>query len=83
MRTPARLLALLLACILWMSAGALAALSSFRVLDYSARIEIEASGDILVTEDITIDLPISGNNKGIIRDLPVNPRWRDLGRQNV
>ncbi len=83
MRAALRLFCFLLAGILWLSAAALAAPSPFRVLDYDTRIEIEAGGDISVTEDITIDIPTSGTNKGIIRDLPVNPRWRDRGRQDV
>ncbi len=75
------LLAALLLCCLCLTA--FAAPSPFRVLDYDTRVEIEKSGDILVTEAITIHVPTSGTNKGIIRDIPINPRWHEIGRQNV
>ncbi len=55
----------------------------FRVLDYDTRIDIETSGDIIVTEAITISLPAGGEHRGIVRNIPVNPRWRDLARQKV
>ncbi len=60
-----------------------AAPSPFRVLDYTTEVRIETNADITVTETITVDIPTSGTNKGIIRDIPVNPRWRDKGRQKV
>ncbi len=77
-------LALLLAFCLWLLAGAArAAPSPFRVLDYDSRVELQKDGDIIVTESITIEVPTSGTNRGIIRDIPVNPRWEEMGRQNV
>ncbi len=76
-------LSLLLAFFLCLMAGAWAVPSPFRVLTYDTRVEIETSGDIVVTEHITISIPTDGTNKGIIRDIPVNPRWHDKGRQGV
>ncbi len=78
-----RLLALLLLLVSCCLPAALALPSSFRVLDYETRLAIEANGDIDVTETITIDIPTSGTNKGIIRDIPVNPRWQESGRSQV
>ncbi len=75
---------LVLTLVLWLAPGAAeAAPSPFRVLGYDTQVEIETSGDIIVTEDITVSIPTSGTNKGIIRDLPVNSRWHELGRQEV
>ncbi len=76
-------LALLLALLLWLAPEAGAAPSPFDMLAYDSRIEIEASGDIVVTEDLSIYVPTSGTNRGIIRDIPINPRWLDLARQKV
>lgn len=59
------------------------ALSDFKVMNYVTTVEIEANAEIVVTELITIYLPSSGTNKGIIRDIPVNLRWRDRGREDV
>ncbi len=75
---------LLLALCLWLLAGAAWAVPSpFRVLDYDTQIELQKDGNIIVAERITIDVPTSGTNRGIIRDIPVNPRWEERGRQNV
>ncbi len=74
---------LLALCFLLAAPAAWAAPSPFSVLRYDTRLDIETSGDIIVTEDITIHVPTSGTNKGIIRDIPVNPRWQELGRQDV
>ncbi len=82
-RRLCRFVALLLALCLWLQPEAGAAPSPFRVLDYDTRVEIETDGDILVRELITIDIPTSGTNKGIIRDIPTNARWKDKGRQGV
>ncbi len=82
-RTIRGCLILLLALCFWLLPGAYASPSPFRVLDYDTLVEIETSGDIIVTERITISVPTSGTNKGIIRDIPINPRWKELGRQNV
>ncbi len=82
-RRPCILLALLLLACCWLLPVAAGAPSPFRVLDYESRIGIERDGDIVVTEDITISIPTSGTNRGIIRDLPVNPRWHELARQDV
>ncbi len=82
-RSLRSLLSLLLICCLWLLPWAGAVPSPFRVLNYDTRVDIETSGDIIVTEDITISIPTSGTNKGIIRDIPVNPRWHDIGRQGV
>ncbi len=78
-----RLLTLLLALCLWLLPVVWAAPSPFRVLSYDTLVQLETNGDIIVREDITIDVPTSGTNKGIIRDIPVNPRWEDMGRQKV
>ncbi len=84
-RQRCRILALLLFFCLWCApeASAQGMPSPFEVLSYDSRIDIKASGDILVTEELSIHVPTSGTNRGIIRDIPVNPRWLDLGRQNV
>ena len=63
--------------------GAGAALSDFKVMNYVTTVEIEQNAEIVVTELITIYLPTSGTNKGIIRDIPVNLRWRERGREDV
>ncbi len=55
----------------------------FKVVDYVSTVEIERNADILVTEEITIYLPTGQTNKGIIRDIPNKPRWKDRLRQNV
>ncbi len=77
-------LALLLALCLWLLPGAVWAVPMpFRVQNYDTQVELETDGNILVRERITIDVPTSGTNKGIIRDIPINPRWEERGRQNV
>ncbi len=82
-RLCAALILLLACCLLLFAPGAEAAPSPFRVQEYNTRVEIETSGDIHVTEDITISVPTSGTNKGIIRDIPINTRWHERGRKNV
>ncbi len=74
---------LLTAACLCLMAEAFAAPAPFRVLDYDTRVDIETSGDLIVTEAITITVPTSGTNRGIIRDIPVNSRWKDVGRPSV
>ncbi len=73
----------LLLCCLALLPEAWAQLAPLNVLSYDTRVEIETNGDIIVTEDITIDVATDGTNKGIIRDIPINPRWHELGRQDV
>ncbi len=78
-----RALALLLTLCLWLLPVAWAAPSPFRVLNYDTQVQLQTDGDIIVRETITITVPTSGTNKGIIRDIPVNPRWEELSRQKV
>lgn len=53
------------------------------ILRMDAHINISTEDRIQVVESILVDVPVSGTNHGIYRDIPVNSRWRDKGRKNV
>jgi|GEM_PF-5782538 len=56
---------------------------SMDVLKFNVLVDISTEDRIRVTEEITVNVPTSGTNRGMFRDIPINPRWRDKGRRNV
>lgn len=53
------------------------------ILRMDAHINISNEDRIQVIETILVDVPVSGTNHGIFRDIPINSRWQDKGRKNV
>lgn len=70
------------AVFLFMAGNAFAAVP-VDILRMDAHITISTEDRIQVVENILVDVPVSGANHGIYRDIPVNSRWRDKGRKNV
>ena len=54
-----------------------------RVRNFDACIDVANSGDIVVSETLTVDIPDEGEFHGIFRDIPVVTRWRGQGRASM
>ena len=59
------------------------AVSPVDILQFQSNVDISREDRITVTEQIVAEVPTSDTNQGIYRDIPVNPRWKDLARLDV
>lgn len=78
-----RLFRLCFAIVFLFMAGNAAAAVPVDILRMDAHIDISNEDRIQVVENILADVPVSGANHGIYRDIPINSRWQDKGRKNV
>lgn len=74
---------LVLAGVFLSLAGSAQALPPVSILRFNSLVDIANEDKITVTEEIIAEFPNPGRNKGIYRDIPINPRWQDKGRRMV
>ena len=64
-------------------AGSASAALPVTILRFNTLVDIANEDKITVTEEIYAEVLASGSNRGIYRDIPINPRWQDKGRRTV
>ena len=70
---------LLLLLVIFLSFVSAAAAAPVHIRDFQAIIDVESDGGIVVQEKLLVDIPRSGEFRGIFRDIPVVTRWRESG----
>ena len=70
---------LLLAFLLVLSFAAAAVAAPIHIRDFQSLVDVGNDGSIVVQEKLLVDIPRTGEFRGIYRDIPVVTRWRESG----
>ena len=70
---------LLLLLFVFFSFASAALAAPVHIRDFQALVEVEGDGGIVVQEKLLVEIPRSGEFRGIFRDIPVVTRWRESG----
>ena len=70
---------LILFLLLFFSLTASALAAPIHIRDFQALVDVESDGGIVVQERLLVDIPRTGEFRGIFRDIPVVTRWRESG----
>ena len=70
---------LLLLLFVFFSFASAAMAAPVHVRDFQALVDVEGDGSIVVQEKLLVEIPRSGEFRGIFRDIPVGTRWRESG----
>jgi len=70
---------LILFLLLFFSLTASALAAPIHIRDFQVLVDVESNGGIVVQERLLVDIPRTGEFRGIFRDIPVVTRWRESG----